>query len=155
MWRYKIQAQLTNLRSGFFSFFFFHFLLKKKKRNWKRTFRRSKVHSVQSDLQYLFLSFRPTFGLPFSITNSFLFQISQSLWEIFQTVANPILAVTTGGFVCEFNIGSTSMFPVICRNCSHYAKQAVHTKSIRLWTSEENFHKELSRITSYRLYYIP
>ena len=39
------------------------------------------------------------------------------------------------------------------RKYSH-AKQAVHTKSIRLWMSEENFHKGLSRITLYRLYYI-
>ena len=39
------------------------------------------------------------------------------------------------------------------RKCSH-AKQAVHTKSIRLRRSEENFHKGLSRITLYRLYYI-
>ena len=36
------------------------------------------------------------------------------------------------------------------KKCSH-AKQAVYTKSIRLWMSEENFHKGLSRITLYRL----
>ena len=65
----------------FFFFFFSFFCLRKKKRNWKRTFRRWKVHSIQSDLQCWFLSFRPTFGLPFSISNSFLFQISLRIFS--------------------------------------------------------------------------
>ena len=42
--------------------------------------------------------------------------------------------------------GSTLTLPVTYRKCSH-TKQAVHTKSSRLRMNEENFHKELSRIT--------
>ena len=48
--------------------------------------------------------------------------------------------------------GSTPTLPVIYRKYSH-AKQAVHMHEIksssRLWVSEANFHKELSRITFY------
>ena len=40
--------------------------------------------------------------------------------------------------------GSTPTLPVIYRNYGH-SKKALHTKSSRLWTSEENFQKELSR----------
>ena len=36
---------------------------------------------------------------------------------------------------------------VAYRKCSHAMKQAVYTKSSRLWMSEENFYKKLSRIT--------
>ena len=51
------------------------------------------------------------------------------------------------------NSGFNFVLSVIYRKCSH-AKQAMHTKSISFWMSEENFQKELSRITLYRLYYI-
>ena len=41
--------------------------------------------------------------------------------------------------------GSTPTLSVIYRKCSH-ARQAAHTKSIRLRMSEENFRTEMSRI---------
>ena len=52
--------------------------------------------------------------------------------------------------ICMRIPSSTSTLPVIYGRCSH-RKQAVHTKSIDLWMSEENFHEELSRITLYKL----
>ena len=67
------------------------------------------------------------------------------LWH-FSDRYNPILAVTTGE---HMRIpGSTPTLSVKYRKCSH-AKKAVHTKSSRLWMSEEIFHTELSRITFY------
>ena len=37
---------------------------------------------------------------------------------------------------------------ILYRKCS-LANQALHTKSSRLWMSQDDFHKELSRIALY------
>ena len=131
-------------------FFFFIFGFKKKTNEGTSIWRSNVTLLFSLTCRVWFLYAQSPHLACFSSTNSSLnsFTSLNPFETFFRPLQNdPILAVTTGE---SMRIpGLTPSFPVIYRKCCHDAQQAVHTKSSLLWMSEENFHKELSRITFY------
>ena len=133
-----------------------HFLFKKKKK-WRRALPTVKGHSpILSNLQS-WAWFLHAQSQHFHIWATFLALIPppfKSL-NLFKKFFRPLQLHSSSHNVkiCMRIPGSTLTLLVNNRECSH-AKQAVQTKSVRLWMSKENFHKELSRIILNRLYYI-
>ena len=145
-------SQSANL----FIFFVFDFFKNKTKqnKNGEEPFRRSKV------------------TLPFCLTYSQgddFFMLSPHIWATFLALIPPsftslnllekflrpwqLHSSSHNGKICMRIPGSTLTLLVTNRKCSH-AKQAVQTKSVRLWMSKEHFHKELSRVIKQIILYI-
>ena len=148
-----------------FGFFVFH-LKKKTKQTNKQTNKTKQNKNGEEPFR------RSKVTLPFCLTYCQLvdfFMLSPHIWATFLALIPPCFtslnplekflrplqlhSSSHNGKICMRIPGSTLTRLVKNRKCSH-AKQAVQTKSVRLWMSKEHFHKELSRVILNRLYYI-
>ena len=125
-------------------------LLKKKKKTGEGTsIRRSKVTlplSLTCSVDFFMLS--PHISWP-----AFLALIPPSFTSLnpFETFSRPLQPHSSNhnwGKYENSRFNSDASGYMYTLKCSH-GKQAVHTKSSRLWMSEKNFHTELRRITFY------
>ena len=137
---YKIQAQLVNLQTGFFFFF-------KKLEKGPPDGQMSLSHLVWPPVLISSCSVL-AFGMgchflalipPFTSVNPLVNRLLQSPSR------------TNNWEICTRIAGSTTTLRVIYRKCTSLKTGWAHRINIRLWISEENFHRELSRIIWYTL----